>query len=271
MLWLACVALLAQAPSGDPGERSPDAWAIPGHRVHIVASESLNSDSLGALARPGVILWLQTRSNALLPTTVRALSRFEESWVQVRPPIVPAHAALLRNAHRAGLWAEGALHDLGALQRLGVRRVALEQAGPLDDAAFQRLQTAGVARLQWRAPSVDLASFGRFLQLPGHKTLVLPEAPAAASGCGQTATPRLGEITVKVTSIDTARALAACGWRVRLSVRPQIDEDTLASLFRAVPNAELELNVGADERQAMAARRLLERLERASGVPDRRR
>lgn len=260
--WACVVALLAQAPSGPPAARSPEAWAIPGHRVHVIASESLNPDSLGALARPGVVLWLETRSNALLPATVERLAGFEESWVQVRSPVLPAHAALLRKAHRAGIWVSGVEQLASTMGQLGVRRVALDHSGAIDESVFTRMQQARPARVQWRAPSVDLSGFGRFLQLPGQKTLVVT---TPSPSCDQSPRSRLGEITVEVDSVASAQAMAACGWRVRVRVKPQVEDATLATLFRTVPNAELEVLVGSDERQAMAARRLLERLERASG------
>ena len=37
---------------------------FPGYRVHLTASEDLDPDRLRALARPEVVLWLTTRSNA---------------------------------------------------------------------------------------------------------------------------------------------------------------------------------------------------------------
>ena len=43
----------------------PEPLQLPGFRLHLVLSEELEPDRLEALARPGVVLWLMTRSSQL--------------------------------------------------------------------------------------------------------------------------------------------------------------------------------------------------------------
>lgn len=80
---------------------SPDALIGRSVPVHVVASEELEPDVLRALARPGVTLWLTTRSNTLRESTLDTLNRFEASWVQLRLPLAHVDgAALARSSWR---------------------------------------------------------------------------------------------------------------------------------------------------------------------------
>ncbi|MFP2923691.1 hypothetical protein ACLESO_00450 [Pyxidicoccus sp. 3LG] len=118
-------ALVAQAPG-------PTALALPGYRLHLVVDESVDADTLRALVGGGTVLWLRTRSNMLRDSTVEAVARFPEAYVQVRPPLREAHADQLRRAPRAGAWvdSESLKQGTGWLHRLGPRLVAVDVRGP---------------------------------------------------------------------------------------------------------------------------------------------
>ena len=171
-------ALLAQAPG--PG---PTALTLPGYRLHLVVDESVDADTLRALAGSGTVLWLRTRSNMLRDSTVEAVARFPEAYVQVRPPLLEAHASQLRRAPRAGVWlgAESLEKGTGWHHRLGPRPVAVDVRGPLDTEVAGRVAALRPARVTWLPGEADatLGGWGELARLPGAKVLVLAEATGA--------------------------------------------------------------------------------------------
>lgn len=263
----AAVVLSLLAAEDEAGRMSPDALVIAGHRVHVHASEELHPDALAGLARPGVTLWLHTRSNALFPATVERLRRFSEAWVQLRAPVLPAHALSLSRAPNAGVWLRDARARPKDVARLGVRRVAVDVSGAFDDGAADRVQ--GASRVQWVPHELDVDGFGRFLQLRATGAVVLA-ANAAVPTC-DVAAEATARATFVVDTLEAALAAARCGAKVRLRVDPGVPNEVLVRLFRASPDAQLEVHVGADQRKAMRTRQLLERLEAASGSVMRRR
>ncbi|MBX5484953.1 MAG: hypothetical protein IRZ16_24310 [Myxococcaceae bacterium] len=233
----------------------------------MFASEELDADALGALARPGVVLWLRTRSNTLSPAVSEKLRRFEEAWVEVRPPLRPTQLDALAKAPRAGLWLRN-VADLGpAVTRLGVRRLAVDVVGNLDEATGDRVRAAGVDRVRWSPAAIDLESFARFAQMPAQKSLVLLRG-ASIPRCEARSVEVLAMVEVLVPPPEVP-ALASCGFGARVPVEPDVDESVLSRIFQQMPTAELEVQVGADDRRAMRTRQLLERLEAASGIPRR--
>ena len=77
-------------------------------------------------------------------------------------------------------------------------------------------------------------------------------------------------MTLAVSSVREALRANRCGFGVIVRVEPGISDSELGVLYRAIPTAELEVRVGDDDRRALAARRLIERLEAASAVVRRR-
>ncbi len=247
------LALLGAGPRPEAGERAPAPLLSPDLRVHVIASEALPADALAALARPNVVLWLTTRSNALAPGTARALARFEEAFVQVRPPLSAVQADTWGRAPGAGLWlaAPGAWTG-----RLGARPVAVEAQAAQFDTSI--LEVKRLARVQWAAEGVDVATWARLAQARVPVTLHWLGAGRAPACEPPRAPPRL---TVRVRDLEEARAWARCGFRVRLPLSPKLAETDLGALVQAVAGVELEVHVGADERRALRARRLLDWLD----------
>ncbi|MBZ4418641.1 hypothetical protein [Myxococcus sp. RHSTA-1-4] len=197
-------ALLAQAPSG-PG---PEGLTLPGYRLHLVVDESVDADTLRALAGGGTVLWLRTRSNMLRDSTVEAVALFPEAYVLFRPPLLEAHAEQLRRAPRAGAWVDAGTLGKGAgwHHRLGPRPVAVDVRGPLDAEVARRVAALRPARVTWMPGETDatLAGWGELAQLPGAKVLVLAGAPGTrsegafpAEGAGSTGQPGASRLAAR--------------------------------------------------------------------------
>lgn len=260
LLALAAGAALAQDQRPLP-RGSPEALVAATVRVHVVASEELEPDALRALARPQVTLWLETRSNTLRESTVEQLARFDEAWVQLRAPLSKADARVLARAPKAGLWLSPKELD-GVLGRApGVRRLAVDVAGPLDAALAERLRAARPSFIRWQpgAP-VDLLGWGLFRQLPGRKVWAPAPTEVLATRCAErdSALPSL-ELHV-ATLLAMSADVFPCGRGTRVVVGGDVEPWLLQSLVVRDPALELVLRVGADAAKASQARKLLERL-----------
>ncbi|MGA9523625.1 MAG: hypothetical protein WBV82_19340 [Myxococcaceae bacterium] len=258
-LWLA--AAPGQAPGA--GERAPGVAAPVSLRVHVTASEDLDPDALRALSRPGVVLWLRTRSNALRTSTVERLARFGEAYVELRSPVSQRQVEQLRRVPAAGIWGRGRSLRTEDLTRVGMRRVAWSTSGALDELE-STWRAFHPVRVRWGAPQqVVLAAWARLGQLPGAVTVSLP--PGEVPSCEERAEGVPGGRSVRFVarSPDEARSLARCGFGVVLVVEPSASAPSLLELFREIPFLELEVDVGADVQKARVLRALIEGLGRA--------
>jgi hypothetical protein len=254
-------ALLAQAPA-------PAELALPGYRLHLVVDESVDAATLRALAGRGTVLWLRTRSNMLRESTVEALARFPEAYVQLRPPLLEAQAKQLQRAPRAGAWLDASTLGAGAWHhRLGPRRVAVDVRGVLDTEVARRVAALRPARVTWLPEDKDatLAGWGELAQLPGAKLLVLAgnlegmcldEALPGASRTARAAVSLRVDLGARVDG-------PPCGTGRRVRVTGLPDDAALVALFSRMPSAELELEVGSDAGALARARAWVERLEAA--------
>ncbi|NMO13852.1 hypothetical protein HPC49_46315 [Pyxidicoccus fallax] len=287
-------ALLAQAPS-EPG---PSGLTLPGYRLHLVVDESVDADTLRALAGSGTVLWLRTRSNMLRDSTVEAVALFPEAYVLFRPPLLEAHADQFRRAPRAGVWvgSESLGKGVGWHSRLGPRRVAVEVRGPLDTEVARKVAALRPARVTWLPGEADatLAGWGELAQLPGTKVLALAGVAGVAQAAGSLSPGPRGERAEASASeaaprprpcveeevlpglLRAARSRVAlrvdmgapvdgppCGMTRRVRVSGAPDDAALVALFSRAPDSELELDVGADPAALANARRWVERLEAA--------
>ncbi|HEX4620754.1 MAG TPA: hypothetical protein VH208_04230, partial [Myxococcaceae bacterium] len=168
------LASLCQLPAPPAtGEQAPEELALPAYRVHLFASEDEDPDLLARLARPGAVLWLSTRSNVLRKSVVERLPRFNETYVQLRPPVSEVEMRALAGAPEAGAWLSAASVSDGSLLRLGARRRAVDVDGPLTEELAARLRAARPARVRWRPKEIPtLDDWARFAQLPGARVLV---------------------------------------------------------------------------------------------------
>jgi hypothetical protein len=258
------LALLAFAAHAAEPQRplpfhSPEAVVPPGLRVHVRASEDLDPDRLRSFARPGVTLWLLTRSNQLRASTLENLNRFDAAFVRVKPPFNDDR--LLDKAPRAGVWVdEAALASVARVR--GPRPLAVDVAGPLDDARTAALRAAKPDVIDWAAPAEpDLLMWGLFRSLPGHK-LVASEHPLPCEA-------RLDREPAAHVNVASLLALSAsafpCGPGPRITIAADTDLWLVQSIVVKDPSAELELNAPDDA----TARRVAKLLD-AMGLTGRR-
>lgn len=231
-----------EAPRPTPGE-----WVLPGYRVHVFASEELPVDALRSLVRPGVTLWLQTRSNMLRGSTLDTLRRAESAWVQFRPPVVRAHWDQLAKLPGVGIWVDAA--DVGGrgLERRGPHRLAVEVGAPVP---LETVRRAKPALVRWRLP----VSSRDALKVPGVRHLW--EGLVEAEGC----TPADPSLKLRVDAPWSAR----CGHGVLAHV-VRAEAAPLRALFVANPAAELVVEVQDSEAAARGASKLLDLLDAAVG------
>ncbi|MEW5742165.1 MAG: hypothetical protein AB1938_24835 [Myxococcota bacterium] len=264
-LALACALALAASAWGQDQrplpKGSPEALVTGTLKVHAFAHEDLPPDSLRALARPQVTLWLDTRTNTLKESTVERLARFDEAWVRLRAPLSKTDAAVLARIPRAGVWATP--RDLeGLAGRVpGVRRWALELEGPLDAATAERIAKARPSVVRWRpGGAVDLLGWGLFLSLPGKKVWAPAPGELLATRCAD----RARELPALELHVATLLAMSAdvfpCGRGTRVIVPGDVEPWLLQSLVVRDPSVELVVQVGDDADAASKVRRLLDRL-----------
>ncbi len=128
MTWLVLGLLLGAGPAD---------WALPGFRVHVVASEALDADRLRGLARPEVVLWVRTRSNGLRRSTAETLQLAGSAFVEVRPPLgAPALAAFVG---RVGPWIAERGVDVARVRRWSPGQLAVDVEGPFSDELAARV------------------------------------------------------------------------------------------------------------------------------------
>ena len=124
---------------------SPEVFVATLPRVHVRVHEELDADRLRELARPGVTLWLSTRSNTLRASMVENVARFDSAWVQLRWPLKPVDANVFSKLPKAGAW----LEPEGLPMASRFRRVAISLKGPLDEALLAKVSAARPAELRW--------------------------------------------------------------------------------------------------------------------------
>ncbi|XXF81211.1 hypothetical protein P2318_16040 [Myxococcaceae bacterium GXIMD 01537] len=249
------VALLSQAPV------APAELALPGYRLHLVVDEDLDADALRSLAGSGTVLWLRTRSNMLRESTVEALARFPEVYVQLRAPLLEAHVRQFRRVPQAGAWLDAGALEAGGWHRLGPRRVAVEVRGPLDASLARRVARMKPSRVSWvpGEREATLEAWGHFAQLPGAKLLALGEGPGAVCPAAP-ARGVLGTVSLRAN----ARTMSGpCELTRRVVWEGGPDDAALVALFSRAPSSELEVVVGAGEGELARARAWVRRLEAA--------
>jgi hypothetical protein len=246
-LTLALALCAWSALAADPAEIAPDAWVVPAWRAHVYASEDLDPDVLATLARPGVVLWLATRSNTLRPSVIARLPRFHEAYVQVRLPWGRSQWQALDAAPRAGLWVDERALGEARPAGQGARPLAVDVGGELTEEVAAQLRSRRPARTRWMprdAPNLD--AWARFAQLPGARVLVWDWLTAPDGG----ACPLTGSWPgLAVTSAAVAKA---CRWGLRLRVRPGTPAEALRPLFIEHPSLEVELDALTDAQAAQA-------------------
>lgn len=230
-------------------------------RVHVRAHEDLDVDRLRDLARPGVTLWLSTRTNTLKASTLENVERFDSAFVQLRAPLKPVDAAIFKRIPRAGPWLEPDSLEL-ATRLPGARRVAIEFSGPLDEALAAKISAEHPAEVRWKEPpAIDLLAWSQFRQLPGRRVIAASTQALLPVKCAE----RRREDPSLELHVANLLALSSdvfpCGVGTRVVVQAELDPWLLQSLLVRDPSVELVIEVGADSSKALAARALMEKLQ----------
>lgn len=236
-----------------PSRAAPEDF-VASPRVHLRAHEDLDPDRLRQLARPGVTLWLATRSNTLRTSTVENVARFDTSWVQLRPPLKSVDARVFAKLPSTGVWLHPeALELVGRLP--GARRIAVWVHGSLDNVLVSKLRAVRASEVRWRPEGpADLLLWS---QVPGRRVIAATSQDLVWLGCEGQAAGKTS-IELEATLLPLSSEVLSCRVGTRLVVEPQT-EGLQAMLIRE-PSMELVLEVGADSARAAAARALLDRL-----------
>lgn len=241
-------------------ERGPPA-VTSSLRSHLIADEDLEPDALRALARPGVSLWLRTRSNALRDSTLESARQFDNAWIALRAPLEAKALRQLARAPAAGVWLRPGASALPAVKP-GPLRLAISLEGPLDEARAAEVARLSPSVVEWRASAqqVDLLSWSLFRNLPG-RLLFRPEADAVAPvDCAR---PGLESVAVAVHVaflLSLGKDAFPCGKGARIRVSVETEPWVIQALHVQDPSKEIELDVGADLAKVRKARQLFDAL-----------
>jgi hypothetical protein len=231
-------------------------------RAQLIADEDLDPDALRALARPGVSLWLRTRSNTLRDSTLETARQFEHAWIELSPPLDGKTLAQLSRAPAAGIWLRPKGGAALPALRPGPLRLAISLEGPLDEARAEAVVKLSPAVVEWKtnARQADLLSWSLFKNLPG-KLLFRPDTDAVAPvDCAR---PGRQDVAVAVhvaLLLSLGKDAFPCGKGARIRVTAETEPWVVQSLHVGDPSKEIELDVGADLARVRKARQLFDAL-----------
>lgn len=236
---------------------APEPLTLPGFRIHLEVSEDIEPDRLEGLARPGVVLWLQTRSNLLKRSVAERLGRADASYVQLRPPLGDGVRQQFSGHLQPWVALEGL--DVGAYRRWAPGGTAVDVAGALTEERLGSLRALRPQTVRWRpdeAPTPEeWVRANRLAGLEVHPGAVL-------AGCGR---PLRGaeRIRLRVPAAEAESSAVGCGFALRLEVPLAISEAELRALLVQSPGAELWARVD-NEANAVAAEALVRLLAAAT-------
>ena len=266
LAWLTCAAAAWAQEARPLPSSSPPGLVVTGHRVHVEAHEDLDPDRLRALARPGVILWLRTRSNTLRESTLEHLGRFDEAFVQVRPPLTAGDARALTRHPRVGAWIDEAAWPPAQGRPARVALLAVEVAGVWDEPRSARVQALRPQLVRWSpAAAPDVMAWGLFRQTPGRRVVALPTQALLATRCARRSHDEPALEIDAATLLALSSDVFPCGAGVRVVLRPDFDLSLLQGWLVREPSLELVLRPGLDDAAAGQTARFLDAL----GLPRR--
>jgi len=235
----------------------PADWALPGFRMHVVASEELEPDRLRALARPEVVLWVRTRSNGLRRSTAETIQLAGSAFVQVRPPLgAPALAPFVG---RVGPWVEERGLDVARVRRWSPGRLAVDVEGPLTEELAPRLRILRPVAVRWaRGGWPEREEWTRARAFSGVELSGLAAPPVDCS-----AVPPRTRVRIRMP-LASVTAEGVCGLPLRVEVPPTVDVGEVHGMLVLHPDAELLVEVGDEVARAEAARRLIDSLGSAT-------
>jgi hypothetical protein len=245
--------LLALAVTAGPAER-----ALPGFRLHVLASDALDADRLRALARPEVVLWVRTRTNGLRHSTAETLQLAGSAFVQVRPPLgAPSLAPFVG---RVGPWIDERGIDVARVRRWSPRRLAVDVEGPFSEELAGRLRILRPVVVRWnRGGWPEREEWTRARAFSG---VELAGVGAAPVDCGVVPARTQARVRVPLGSVT---ADGVCGLPLRVEVPAGVEAAELHTLLLVHPGADLLVDVGEEIAKADAVRRWIDQL--ASATP----
>jgi hypothetical protein len=225
---------------------APEPLTLPGFRLHLQLSEDIEPDRLEALARPGVVLWLETASNALKRSVAERLGRAEASYVQVRPPF--GNGVRQQYSGHIHPWVALEGLDVSAYRRWAPGGSAVEWAGALTEERLGSLQALRPQTIHWQpgAPPTpdEWARAARLTGLEVHPQDLLPPCARLLKGAAR--------IRLRVKAPEAEASAAGCGFALRLEVPLAISEAELRALLVRYPGAELWARLAGEADAATA-------------------
>jgi hypothetical protein len=227
---------------------APEPLVLPGFRLHLALSEDVEPDQLEALARPGVVLWLQTRSNLLKRSVAERLGRADASYVEVRPPLGPPGLERQFNG-RVHPWVALSGLDVQSYRRWAPGGTAVELVGALSEERLGQLRALRASTVHWQPEEPPTSEeWARTAHLSGLEV----RPPSALPPCTR---PVKGaeRIRLRVPAPLAESSAAGCGFSLRLEIPLSISELELRELLVKFPGAELWAQVETEADAASGA------------------
>lgn len=231
-------------------------------RAHLIADEDLDPDVLRALARPGVSLWLRTRSNAVRDSTLETARQFETAWIELKPPLEARALGQLARAPAAGIWLRPRVGEALPAVKPAPRRLAISFDGALDEARAAQVGRLSPSVVEWRvnAQQADLLSWSLFKNLPG-RLLFRPDPDAVAPvDCARPGRQSVAVAVHVAFLLSLGKDAFPCGKGARIRVSAETEPWVIQALHVQDPSKEIELEVGADLAKVRKARQLFDAL-----------
>jgi hypothetical protein len=227
---------------------APEPLLLPGFRLHLVLSEEVEPDRLEALAQPGVVVWLQTRSNLLKRSVAERVGRADATYVQVRPPL--GQPGLEKQfTGRVHPWVALLGLDVPSYRRWAPGGTAVEVEGSLSEERLAQLRALRASAVRWRPEEPPTSEeWGRTAHLSGLEV----RPPAALPACSR---PLKGaeRIRLRVAVALAETSGSGCGFALRLEIPLSLSEVELRELLVKFPGAELWAQVESDADAAASA------------------
>jgi hypothetical protein len=224
--------------------------------VNVWASEDLEVDTLRSLVtRPGVTVWLSTRTNSLRESTLDTLAKAKHAYVAVRPPFNGALRSQLARVAHVGLWVDlnaQSVDGIGAV--LGNRPLAVTVSGNLEKAQVALLSRTRPRVVLWRPTQPpDVLALAQARALSGRVWLRWPEDAPEPAGCP----PKLG-VTLMMRLKEGAKPEVTCARQAMFELSPLSTAAQLQQLTFLAPTAEVSFEVGADADRARSVLQVLD-------------
>ena len=225
----------------------PETLTLPGFRLHLEVPEEIGPDRLEELVRPGVVLWLQTSSNALKRSVAERVERAEVAYVQVHPPLAASVGEFFGARVHPWVALEGL--DVSSYRRWAPLGTAVDVEGVLSEERARALGALRPLAIRWRPAAAPAeGEWARTRELGGLEVRPLAPLPACARPL-----PGAQRVRLRLPVADADSSASGCGFALRLEVPVSLSEVELRTLLVQHPGAELWAAVRNDDEAASAA------------------